>query len=73
MSPAACVWSSPSAYCCKPWATRSHPKAVEMIRSEAGQNFEPVLVEAFLRCHEQFDQARALHPDRAQAPEPVMA
>ena len=53
-------------------AARSHQKAVEMIRSEAGQNFDPVLVEAFPRCHEQLDQVRALHPDRAQAPEPVM-
>ena len=38
---------------------KSHEQAVEIIRSEAGKHFDPVLVAAFLLCHEQFDNVRA--------------
>jgi len=40
-------------------AAKSHEQAVEIIRGEAGKHFDPVLVEAFLRAHEQFDVVRA--------------
>ena len=33
---------------------KSHEAAVEIIRSESGEHFDPVIVKAFLRCHEQF-------------------
>lgn len=46
-------------------AAKSHDQAVEIIRSEAGKHFDPVLVTAFLRCHEQFDAIRARIDDAA--------
>ncbi len=38
---------------------RSHEQAVEIVRSEAGRHFDPVIVDAFLRCHESFYTVRA--------------
>ena len=37
----------------------AYQQAVEIIRGEAGKHFDPVLVAAFLRAHEQFDVVRA--------------
>lgn len=37
---------------------RSHEEAVAVIREESSQHFDPVLVEAFLRCHEKFEAIR---------------
>jgi len=39
-------------------AAKSHEAAVEIVREEAGKHFDPVLVEAFLRCQDQFDLVR---------------
>jgi response regulator RpfG family c-di-GMP phosphodiesterase len=50
---------------------RSHAEAVEIVRSEAGKHFDPVLVEAFLRCHEQFDEIRASACDLVAEPAPA--
>ena len=54
-------------------AARSHEEAVDIIRAESAKHFDPVLVEAFLRCHDQFDEVRILHSDRALTPEPAIA
>jgi putative two-component system response regulator len=37
---------------------KPHEQAVEIIRSEAGRHFDPVIVEAFLRCEGLFDGVR---------------
>lgn len=37
---------------------RTHDKAVEIIREDSGAHFDPVVVEAFLRCHEEFRETR---------------
>jgi response regulator RpfG family c-di-GMP phosphodiesterase len=37
---------------------KSHAEAVEIVHEEAGRHFDPVLVEAFLRCRDQFKQVR---------------
>lgn len=42
---------------------KSHDEAVESIRSESGKHFDPVLVGAFLRCHEQFYDVRERFDD----------
>jgi response regulator RpfG family c-di-GMP phosphodiesterase len=42
---------------------KSHEEAVDIIRQEAGRHLDPVLVEAFLRCHESFSQVRAKYDD----------
>ena len=44
---------------------KSHEQAVEIIRSEAGKHFDPVLVAAFLQCDEQFEEVRARYDDGA--------
>jgi putative two-component system response regulator len=46
---------------------KSHEQAREIITSESGKHFDPVLVEAFLRCHEQFDEIRTIHADKSEA------
>jgi putative two-component system response regulator len=46
-------------------AAKSHEQAVEIIRCETGKHFDPVLVAAFLRCHEQFAEFRARNDDGA--------
>ena len=53
-------------------AARSHRAAVEIIREEAGKHFDPVLAEAFERCHEQFDEVRARYRETAEAPAEVL-
>jgi len=45
---------------------KSHQQAVDVIRSEAGEHFDAVLVEAFLNCHQQFDEVRARYDDSAE-------
>jgi response regulator RpfG family c-di-GMP phosphodiesterase len=44
---------------------KSHEAAVEIIREDSGSHFDPVLVEAFLRCEDQFNEIRARHEDSA--------
>lgn len=48
-------------------SAQPHEKAVEIIHCEAGEHFDPGLVDAFLRCQAQFDKIRARHR------EPVLA
>ena len=50
----------------------SHDAAVEIIRAEAGRHFDPVLVDAFMRCHPQFNEARARYEEAAEAPAPTL-
>ncbi len=50
-----------------------HQVAVEIVRSEAGKHFDPVLVDAFLQCHAQFDEVRATHAERRKSLEPALA
>lgn len=45
---------------------RSHEEAVEIIRSDSGQHFDPHVVDAFLQCHDQFDELRARCGDSAE-------
>ena len=45
---------------------RSHEEAVELIRSDSGQHFDPHVVDAFLQCHDQFDELRARCGDSAE-------
>ena len=49
---------------------KSHAEAVAIVRSESGEHFDPVLVEAFLQCHERFDSVRARCEDQ---PAPIAA
>ncbi|MFQ5590592.1 MAG: HD domain-containing phosphohydrolase [Phycisphaerae bacterium] len=44
-------------------AAKSHEQAVEIISSEAGRHFDPVIVDAFQRCHCRFDEIRAEYAD----------
>lgn len=37
---------------------KSHQDAVEIIRTNSDKHFDPVIVEAFLRCHDRFDKVR---------------
>jgi len=46
---------------------KSHEQALEIIRSESGEHFDPLLVQAFLRCHERFDEIRTQCADRTDA------
>ena len=39
-------------------AAKPHRAAVDIIRNESGRHFDPVLVDAFLRCKDQFDEVR---------------
>lgn len=49
---------------------RSHDDALRTIREERGEHFDPVIVDAFLACHEEFDAVRARYAD---TPETVAA
>lgn len=44
---------------------KSHEQAVEIIRSDAGKHFDPDVVEALLRCQDQFDRVRGRYADDA--------
>jgi response regulator RpfG family c-di-GMP phosphodiesterase len=44
---------------------KPHEQAVEIIRSEAGRHFDPLIVEAFLRCEKKFNQVRERLDERA--------
>jgi response regulator RpfG family c-di-GMP phosphodiesterase len=46
---------------------RSHEEAVRVIRSERGRHFDPDVVDAFLECHDQFDELRARCGDSAES------
>lgn len=48
---------------------RSHEQAVKIITEDSGKHFDPALVEAFLRCQDQFARVRARFDD-AQSPMP---
>jgi HD-GYP domain-containing protein (c-di-GMP phosphodiesterase class II) len=52
---------------------KSHEEAVEIIRGDSGTHFDPVVVEAFLRCQEQFGRVRQKHADAPQDAEAVLA
>ncbi len=43
-----------------------HDQAVEIIRSDAGEHFDPTLVDAFLRCAGEFDEIRDANADIEQ-------
>lgn len=49
---------------------RSHGEAVEIVRDEANAHFDAVLVDAFLRCHDRFNEVRVRY---SETPEPVPA
>ena len=49
-------------------AAQSHEDAVEIIRSEAGKHFDPVIVDGFLRCNERFDAVHARWTDEDELP-----
>ncbi len=51
---------------------RSHEEAVEIIRRESGGHFDPVLVDAFVRCERQFDEIRMEYGE-LEPYEPAMA
>ncbi len=42
---------------------KSHEAAVEIIRGESGKHFDPVIVDAFLRCQNAFNEVRAAYGD----------
>lgn len=42
---------------------RPHTEAIEVVRSESGKHFDPVLVDAFLRKESEFDRIRAAHQE----------
>lgn len=42
---------------------KSHDEAVQIIKSESGRHFDPVLVEAFLRSQNEFNAIRATYED----------
>ena len=46
---------------------RSHEQAVAVITAESGKHFDPAMVEAFLRCHPQFEAVRARFDDAQSA------
>lgn len=55
---------------------KPHELAAKIVREEAGEHFDPVLVEAFLRCQHEFDAVRAEYgdtPDDAPAQAPPAA
>ncbi len=54
-------------------AAKTHQQAMAIIRSESGKHFDPTLVDAFLRCHEQFDEVRAQQEDQFDEPVEAMA
>ncbi|MBI4716820.1 MAG: response regulator [Planctomycetes bacterium] len=47
---------------------RTHEQAVAIVREEAGKHFDPVLVQAFLACQDQFDDIRARYDETQQEP-----
>jgi response regulator RpfG family c-di-GMP phosphodiesterase len=52
---------------------RSHEEAADVIRREAGGHFDPVLVDAFSRCSDRFNEVRARYEEHAAAVGAVMA
>ena len=52
---------------------KPHDEAVAIIRSDSGRHFDPVIVQAFLRCHVTFNRIRERYADTAGAPRPVPA
>ncbi len=40
-------------------AARSHEQAMDIVRSERGQHFDPIIVDSFLECHARFDEVRS--------------
>jgi HD-GYP domain-containing protein (c-di-GMP phosphodiesterase class II) len=49
---------------------KSHEEAVDIIRGDSGSHFDPIVVDAFLRCQDRFDEVRRQY---AEVPEPVGA
>ncbi len=52
---------------------KSHEEAVETVRSETGRHFDPVLVDAFLRCHARFHELQERYDDSAEPVEVLLA
>ena len=52
-------------------SAKGHEQAVGIIRSETGRHFDPILVDAFLRCHEQFDEVRMQCAERSDTLTPA--
>lgn len=48
---------------------RPHGEAVQIISSEKGKHFDPVIADAFLRCEQQFDEVRQHYAERTAATE----
>ena len=59
---------------------KPHELAAKIVREEAGEHFDPILVEAFLRCEREFDAVREQYgespedeaQDQAQATAPAL-
>lgn len=46
-----------------------HHEAVDIIHGESGRHFDPAIVEAFLRCHERFNELHDQHAETADKEE----
>lgn len=51
---------------------RTHEQAVQVISEESGKHFDPVLVEAFLRCHRQFEAVRSRFDEASAVRQPAL-
>ena len=47
---------------------RSHEQAVEIVREEAGEHFDPDVAEAFLQCADRFDAVRREYNSSVEEP-----
>ncbi len=45
-------------------AARSHVQAMDIVRSERGQHFDPVIVDSFLECQAKFNEVRSKYTAR---------
>lgn len=54
-------------------SAKSHGQAVEIIKSESGKHFDPIIVAAFLRCADQFDDVRQRYEETEIHVEPQEA
>jgi len=45
---------------------KSHAQAVDIIRKDSGSHFDPVIVDAFLRCESRFDEVRSRHGETVE-------
>ena len=52
---------------------KPHEVAAKIVREEAGEHFDPILVEAFLRCEREFDSVRGQYGDIPEDDTPAQA